>query len=436
MSLLRGRRRRSGADAYAAAVAFYLRDIRRAQRLRLVADLRQHLAEMPAADDFTATLGPPRQYAAELRSSNGIEPARGLARLRRFGPRWWISATLALMVVTFAVVAGVWLARYQPLEIGGWESIPGKGVDYAFGDNSNIVADYQDGVQYQFAVSVHNNGPLDVEITDVPLRNFMVGPVLIDEMRLDPPHEYGAAEPAPFHAFTLPANDERGLVFRGVLTKCDLMPDGGASVLDGFEIRYRVFGIVKSQTITLRNPAAIRMPGTASSHCPPPRPPREGPMNGIGTETLGILHSGGSAMVEAVSPAPGTGDLAHAAWVMAPRCTGASIPSGRQAFPLDVVVYEYPHTGEFQVPSALPIDLRFRFAGSPGNVLLTSCRAGAPVHVDSIDDGDIFVAHGVVLLPPGTCGPQPLDVDVAENGGYRSAGPVLLDIPCGAVKPG
>lgn len=435
MRLLRGRRRRSGADAYAAAVAFYLRDIRRAQRLRLVADLRQHLAEMPAADDFTASLGPPRQYAAELRSSNGIEPARGLARLRRFGPVWWISATLAVAVVTFAVVAGVWLARYQPLQLGMWESVPGKGVDYVFGDNANIVADYQDGVQYQFAVSVHNNGPLDVEITGAPLRDFMVGPVLIYEMRLDAPHKYGVGEEAaPFHAFTLRANDERGLVFRGVLTKCDLMPDGGASVLDSFEIRYRVFGIDKSQTITLRNPAAIRMPGAASSHCPLPRP-QEG-SNGVDTETLGILHTGGSVNVEAVSPAPGTGDLAYAAWVIPPRCTSASIPSGRQAFPLDVVVYENPHSGQFQVPSALPIDLRFGFAGSPANVLLTACRAGAPVHVESIDDGDIFVAHGVVLLPQGTCGPQPLDVDVAENGRYRSAGPVLLDVPCSPVKPG
>jgi hypothetical protein len=421
------RRCRTAAEAYAVAVGHELRDVPSPRRRRLVDGLRQHLAELPDGADLDALLGPPRSYAEELRSSTGIPPVRGLARLRRVRLRWWIGGGLVAAVLAVGCAAGVWLLQYQPLAIGGSSFVPGQAADSIYGGNGNVVVDYQDQAQYELEFSVANRGPVDVEVTSIPLRQFIAGPLLLDEVRLDPPNTYGG-DSVPFHPFTLHAGEERGITLRGVLTHCNLGDAGGAEALESLDLHYRVFGLTKTQTISLHNPAAVRFPGPHTAQCPLGREP-SGIPNGVGTDRLFVLHSHGSVMVQVVAPITGRDQLARVGWPIPPACPGASVPSGERAVAVDIVVNE--DIGEpDDVPSALPIDMRFSVAGGGAVLLAGTCSASRPLHIDSIDDGGIVVTHGAAFVPSAACGRQLIDVQAGDGGHYQSAGQVSTDVAC------
>lgn len=86
-------------DAYLAAVKDQLSDLPEEERTDLLEDLAQHLAEISAnresdGPDLTTLLGPPEQYAAELRAAADLPPRTApvvtkeslTARLGRSGP--------------------------------------------------------------------------------------------------------------------------------------------------------------------------------------------------------------------------------------------------------------------------------------------------------------------------------------------------------------
>jgi uncharacterized membrane protein len=56
------------AEDYVSRVAFELRDLPWGTRRELLSELRVHLDELPAGTDLAARLGPPEEYAADLRS--------------------------------------------------------------------------------------------------------------------------------------------------------------------------------------------------------------------------------------------------------------------------------------------------------------------------------------------------------------------------------
>ena len=64
-------------DEYLRASATGCAICRWRMRRDLLAELRAHLAELPAGTDLRAQLGPPEQYAADLRAAAGLERRRG-----------------------------------------------------------------------------------------------------------------------------------------------------------------------------------------------------------------------------------------------------------------------------------------------------------------------------------------------------------------------
>ncbi len=103
------------ADEYLRNVSFWLGDLPWGQRQDLLAEIRAHLAELPADTDLEARLGTPDEYAADLRAAAGLERRRGpIAFLRARRPRNLILAVLALTVIGLAIGTVVWVDSYQP----------------------------------------------------------------------------------------------------------------------------------------------------------------------------------------------------------------------------------------------------------------------------------------------------------------------------------
>ena len=76
------------ADDFVRQVELALGDLPWRQRRDLVAELREHLAELPPDTDLYARHGAPDRYAAEMRAAAGLELRRGpFAYLRARRPR-------------------------------------------------------------------------------------------------------------------------------------------------------------------------------------------------------------------------------------------------------------------------------------------------------------------------------------------------------------
>src|SRR5215470_13263273 len=116
------------ADEYARRVEEALADLPEGHRKQLLADLASHLAEItddgrPVIDQ----LGPPEEYARELRATADAPPAGPAGRRSRL-PR---SARLAVIVAVIAVVvlavvvgAGVTVHRSREVTF----AVPGKPI--------------------------------------------------------------------------------------------------------------------------------------------------------------------------------------------------------------------------------------------------------------------------------------------------------------------
>ncbi|HEV7680227.1 MAG TPA: hypothetical protein VGQ42_16820 [Candidatus Dormibacteraeota bacterium] len=438
MRLMPWRATRTPADAYAVAVGRELRDLRRQRRRRLLDDLRRHLSELPAGSDLAATLGAPKRYAEDLRSSNGIAPPHGWGRVRRVPVRLRVALVLALITAVAASIGGVWISQYQPLVRGLSYSLSGTRADPVFGGASNVVVDFQQSAMYQFDFAVRNGGSVGVDVVDVPLQLLHGFPLVMEEVLVMPPRAYCCRENArPFQPFSLAPGEERGLVFRSVMEHCQSFPDGGSISVSSLDLRFRVLGITKTQKVDLPAPLAVRMPGTDTPQCRLPRPPLRGPSNGVGTDTLVVLSGGTGLVVQAIAPVIGTGLLARAAWSSPPACSDTP-PVGLAAVPVDFIVSSPPNN-EHLTGVPLPVDLHFSLGGpdAGGSVLVATsgspggCVRSGRVHIEQIDEGGVFVAHGIAELPKGACGSHLIDVQLGSAGG-ASVGTVRLDVACPA----
>jgi hypothetical protein len=112
------------ADDYLSRVDAALRDLPWSQRRELLAELRSHLAELPAGTDLRE-LGTPEEYAADLRSAAGLERRHGpVAFLRARRPRNVLLTLLALTVIGLAIGAVAWIQSYQPISFAGASQLP------------------------------------------------------------------------------------------------------------------------------------------------------------------------------------------------------------------------------------------------------------------------------------------------------------------------
>src|SRR5262245_26244499 len=90
----------TAAEDYVRQVDGALRDLPWSQRRDLVADLRNHLAELPPETDLVARLGTPVRYASDLRAAEGLERRHGpVAYLRARRPR-----NVALVAITLTTI--------------------------------------------------------------------------------------------------------------------------------------------------------------------------------------------------------------------------------------------------------------------------------------------------------------------------------------------
>ena len=156
-------------DEYIGRVEEALRDLPWRQRRDLVAELREHLAELPPGTDMYHRLGAPEQYAAEMRAAAGLERRRGpVAFIRSFRPRNVVIALIALTVAGLAIGALVWIDSYQPIVTGNgsWDT-PGSRPSVG-GDGEEVQ--FHAGKPFGVGVSFVNAGRFTVHVTSVTPR--------------------------------------------------------------------------------------------------------------------------------------------------------------------------------------------------------------------------------------------------------------------------
>jgi hypothetical protein len=134
-------------DAYLAAVGASLADLAPDERADLLAEVEASLLES-AGDSPIASLGPPEEFAAELRASAGLgapltpeasgdplaslrslaarvagyPPVRALARLaRELAPAWWLVRGYLVVVAIAALTGASWASSHPWLPILGSE---------------------------------------------------------------------------------------------------------------------------------------------------------------------------------------------------------------------------------------------------------------------------------------------------------------------------
>lgn len=255
------------AEDYVRRVAYELRDLPWRMKRELVADLRRHLEELPEGTDFTAQLGRPHEYAAELREAEGLERRRGvLAFLQARRPRNLILAAVVLTVVGLAIGAVVWIDSYQPLQFGDTFQFP-VGTRAAPGLNGESAV-FHKGGRFQLGMNVFNNGRFTVRVLGVP---YQPPTPWSARLLMSATQKYtGGVNPPfrPFHPVDLEPGDSIYLVLRGAYA-CHMGMGSGTSVgYDYFPLRYRFLWRTATTDIPFGQDLAIVFP----RGCPAPSP--------------------------------------------------------------------------------------------------------------------------------------------------------------------
>ena len=220
-------------EEYLRRVESALRDLPWSVRRDVLADLRDHLAELPPDTDLSARLGGPLAYAAELRDAAGLERRRGvIAYLRARRPRNLILTVVTLTVIAVALGSLDWIDSYQPLAFGDSFVFPlgtvpaGPGASVAF----------HNGRPFEYGLQIRNTGPFAVRVLGVPLP----GPTDPFKARLFVmyPHQRSNAYRR-FRPFDLEPGETALLTLRGVWARCSgSPPDTCGGTFVAFWVRY------------------------------------------------------------------------------------------------------------------------------------------------------------------------------------------------------
>ncbi|MGH3009914.1 MAG: HAAS signaling domain-containing protein [Gaiellaceae bacterium] len=241
-------------ENYLRGVGYALRDLPWRQRRELAADLRSHLAELPAGTDLNERLGTPAQYAADLRSAEGLELRRGpLAFVRARRPRNVILVVVALTLIGLAGGAIAWVRSYQPLTPIHFGITPEGAVSLPGLDGASIVV--RENRPFRLGVVIENTGPFTVRVLgagdpalffptklmmSAPLKNFGV---------------HGNFVKGPFtrfHPFEMSPGQARDLFFEAKHPKCAAWAAGSSENVGDFRVR---FGFLwRSRTALIRSP--------------------------------------------------------------------------------------------------------------------------------------------------------------------------------------
>ena len=246
-------------DQYVHAVEMHLLDLPWRVRKTLVADLRVHLAEIPAGGDLGARLGSPQSYAEDLRSTAGLAPRRGLlAFVRARRPRNVVITVLLVALASAVAAAVTWAQSYQPLTAGTTGAHPPVSGQGALGET---VAPFLNRKPFQFGFSVRNSGRFAVRILDVPLSGSHPFVVRKFTARSD---ERGTGPPVRFHPFTLEPGHERLIVLRGRYANCHGWVAGSSVGYEAMPVRMRFLRWTHTVYVKLLTTLVIRMPAHRS----------------------------------------------------------------------------------------------------------------------------------------------------------------------------
>lgn len=249
-------------EEYRRRVGSALRDLPWGQRRDLLAELSSHLADFPADTDLAERLGPPEQYAADLRTAEGIERRRGpIAYVRARRPRTLLLVALALTVIGLASGSVAWVDSYQPIAGGSHCMYPqgGGAVALLCQLGGTETVDVRNGKPVRFGVSFVNHGPFTVRVSGIPGLLQLIpahGALYLYERG----HSRGGQR---FHPFDLAPGQTAEVVFRGTYdAKCQRADPTTETILElkGLDVQFSFLwrsGIAK---VTFPAPLAFYYP--------------------------------------------------------------------------------------------------------------------------------------------------------------------------------
>lgn len=246
------------ADEYVRRVNYWLADLPWRTKQELLSELRGHLSELPEGTDL-ASLGPPEQYAVDLRAAAGLERRRGvIAFVRARRPRNLILTVVALTAIGLAIGAVAWIDSYQPLATGNLSVDPAGAKSSPFRDADSVV--FHRGRRFQFGVSVLNTGRFTVRVRGVTLPPGL--PFSARLMMSQPQKNRGGInEPfTRFHPFDLKPGQVSLLFFKGVFAcRAPENPVGVLGVVD-FPVRFSFLWRIATADLQLPTQLAIVFP--------------------------------------------------------------------------------------------------------------------------------------------------------------------------------
>jgi hypothetical protein len=243
------------ADDYLHWVGFELHDLPWRMRRDLLAELREHLAELPEGTNFSERLGPPMEYAAELRVAAGLERRHGLiALLRRPRPRNLVLVALGLTVLGLVIGAIVWVDSYQPLTAAGTMANPVGVKEDTLGGVEWVV--FHQGRSFRFGIDIRNAGSRTVRVVGVPYGPYE--PFKAQLLVSGPSHGGTVMPMTRFHPFDLPPGQIRFFMLRGVYHyRCPRSMRGIILSLDQFPVRFSFLWRTSTTWIPLPEPLRI-----------------------------------------------------------------------------------------------------------------------------------------------------------------------------------
>lgn len=245
------------AEEYLRRVNYWLNDLPWGTKRDLLAELRAHLAELPAGSDLNE-LGPPEQYAADLRTAAGLERRHGVfAFLRARRPRNLVLTVVVLTVMGLAIGAVVWVDSYQPLVAAGSMANPAGAKDNAVGGFESVV--FHQGRPFRFGIDIRNDGSHTVRVLGV---SYGPGQMpFAARLLVSGPSLGGTVMPMTrFHPFDLPPGQIRLLMLRGVFHyRCPRGMDQGETIMsiDDLPVRFSFFWKTATAAVPLPEPLKI-----------------------------------------------------------------------------------------------------------------------------------------------------------------------------------
>jgi hypothetical protein len=245
-------------DDYLRQVGHQLTDLPWSTRRDLLAELRGHLEELPADTDLRTQLGPPAQYADDLRTAAGLERRRGLvAFLRARRPRNLILTALVLTAIGLVIGAVVWIDSYQPLTFGNAYRLPNGSVDAPAGGSASVL--FHQGRPFELGLEILNTGRFSVRVLGVPYGGpYPVAlPYKVRVQMFGPDRFGGAGHLRPFQPFDLKPGMRAFLELDGIYAHCGSWTGTGTTTLYDFPVRYSFLWKTATAEVPLPEELAI-----------------------------------------------------------------------------------------------------------------------------------------------------------------------------------